>query len=449
MIHSPWNVRGPRLSARGFAAVEIRPDGGRRRVFLVTLGDDTAFPLMGNSDGFARRELPWIPDLLGALAEGRGMERTLAAEQPNVEDDVYLGRPVEGEVIRDHAGRIFEMLGEHLRPLGRLARTAEGQLVELVPQSRAPIRRRRENYMDAIDAEIEPVERAQSPLDTSDAETKVQREEVEAPAVRKLLNGAGPRRPVRFADFRHLLTPQLAHPERIRESHLLPCRVQVFEAARPMRQEEWGAAVEAENVSAVQPLTAAMVERLKLAHVLPPQLRPRRPMRRIPGTVLPYDRFLALHVEEDPTADRPAAGQGISSAPPAATVTAPAAAAAISYPATQRKMIPENLLRPWEFVRTREEALYDIRISAALRGPLRRLWQALTGWFTGRADRQKWQALLAGKTLDEQLWSVRPPQNSLEHPRVCRWARGTLAQAGYDADSMLLEWQIFWRRTGA
>jgi hypothetical protein len=28
------------------------------------------------------------------------------------------------------------------------------------------------------------------------------------------------------------------------------------------------------------------------------------------------------------------------------------------------------------------------------------------------------------------------------------WARSTLALAGYESQSMLLEWEVFWRRKG-
>jgi len=51
-----------------------------------------------------------------------------------------------------------------------------------------------------------------------------------------------------------------------------------------------------------------------------------------------------------------------------------------------------------------------------------------------------------GKSLDEQLWSIRPTRRALADRGVRQWASKTLEQAGYNSETMLLEWEIFWRR---
>src|SRR5262249_14435449 len=115
-------------------------------------------------------------------------------------------------------------------------------------------------------------------------------------------------------------------------------------------------------------------------------------------------------------------------------------------PPTLKTTIPTQFLKPWEFRFSREEVLYDLN-----RGPsfLGRLWAGLRrllgGWVFSR-ELRKWQVLLAGRNLDEQLWAVRPPKGGVSHIRA--WVERTLAAAGYDSRIMLTEWEIFWGRKG-
>jgi hypothetical protein len=106
-----------------------------------------------------------------------------------------------------------------------------------------------------------------------------------------------------------------------------------------------------------------------------------------------------------------------------------------------KKMIPERWIKPWEFQISREEAMYDMQLKPSFRSTVAALFGNRRSW-------RKWQALLAGKSLDEQLWAVRPPEGRLAQPSVREWARRTLAQAGYDENAMVAEWEIFWRRKG-
>ena len=97
---------------------------------------------------------------------------------------------------------------------------------------------------------------------------------------------------------------------------------------------------------------------------------------------------------------------------------------------------------------SRDEALYDLNMEAARFG----LGSLIDRWLgAARSGREfrKWQILLTGRSLDDQLWAVRPPRRGLSNRLVRDWARRTLEAAGYDPGAMLLEWEIYWRRKGA
>jgi hypothetical protein len=113
-----------------------------------------------------------------------------------------------------------------------------------------------------------------------------------------------------------------------------------------------------------------------------------------------------------------------------------------------RTAIPEQWIKPWEFQISREEAIYDLWSAASSRRAPLAFIRDLTNRFGHRQAWRKWQALLDGKSLDEQLWSVRPPRGMIAHSAVRDWARQTLEQAGYDARVMVTEWEIYWRRKG-
>ena len=108
--------------------------------------------------------------------------------------------------------------------------------------------------------------------------------------------------------------------------------------------------------------------------------------------------------------------------------------------------IPDEFCQPWEMRHSRDEAIYDMHADAT-RGRLHRLLQRLFRGITAR-DMKKWQALLTGKTLDQQLWSVTPPRGAFNDPRVSRWLAQALQLGGYDA-RMQIEWEIHWRRRAA
>jgi hypothetical protein len=129
---------------------------------------------------------------------------------------------------------------------------------------------------------------------------------------------------------------------------------------------------------------------------------------------------------------------------PRATEASPAAAATHGL----KTAIPEEWIKPWELRLSREEALYDMRIEAFANNTIIGSIRNLKRRIGSRRAFQKWQSLLSGKSLDEQLWGVRPPAGQFWRPQVREWAQTVLAQAGYDPGVMLPEWEIFWRRKG-
>jgi hypothetical protein len=275
-------------------------------------------------------------------------------------------RLVEGEILSDDDGRLYEKIGRHIRPLQRLFSGPRGEVLELP-------------------AEAQAEQRTTSP----------QAPDAEAPKPEAQAN-----------------TPQEAPPRRQQSPQRL--------SSRPPQR--------------------------------PIQTHGPEPRRQPPRNVGEF-------------ASPPSAGTGIQREPfqledgapnfqrqPSLSTNSVAGGAASSRNGGLKTAIPEQWIKPWEFQISRDEAFYDMRAAAYSRGGLLAFIRSLTRWFGNRtAWREawrKWQALLAGKTLDEQLWAVRPPRGMIARPAVRDWAIWTLEQAGYDPRVMLVEWEIYWRRKG-
>jgi hypothetical protein len=222
-------------------------------------------------------------------------------------------------------------------------------------------------------------------------------------------------RQLAFGEFRRLIEPQLRHPESLSDAALITCAIQVYSAPHPLQPAQLAGAVFART----QPeghftiLTRSLAERLQLASRLPP--RPN-------STAI---RYLHLIVLDDPTA-----AQRAASPPP---------------PREQRTAIPERYLKPWEFRLSREEVLYDMREERGRKG-LGAVWSRLRRWLRSSSSLRRWQALLQGRTAEDQLWAVRPPACAFQHPEVRQWVSQLLAACGYQPEVMLEEWEIYWRR---
>jgi hypothetical protein len=233
---------------------------------------------------------------------------------------------------------------------------------------------------------------------------------------------------VRWNDFRSLLAAQIAHPERLRDGHRVGVHAQVYEVTTPQPLSALAESILGDSSKAgeLAILTDTLASLLGLSGRVPPRA-PRHDLRPDDDVIMSNERIVRLLLTTDPTSD-------------------PSPAASPNEPRGEKDSIPQIFVRPWEFKTSREEVLYELTCRG---GVLRtaRSWvakaRALIG---GRGEHRRWAALRAGKNLDEQLWTVRPPTGGLEDPAVRRWAERTLSQAGYNVPAMLFEWEIFWRR---
>jgi len=422
---------------QGLATAEAHPSMGQRRVVLMAIHGE-AWP----GDGALPHEIHSVPYPARPMydyEEGQDDTATLPSA-PSQSDTAYVVRPVRGEVVGDNHGRLFERVHGRVRLLDRIIRGPAGELLELVPAPRFSAKPLQTSD-EVLDAEIE----AETPSESARAA------ESEGPScqrrgARALFVEPGLRRVVRLGEFRGLLATQLAHPEHLRESHQLPCFVQLLEATSPKAVEAFRAEIERADELRTEPLTKGAAQVLGLGPALARLPRVMRPARREPGSVLPGDRFFTLRIAEDPTEKT---ANTSTATEQASAVAVPAPGVAISNTqAALRRTIPEQFSKPWDFQFTREQALYEMNVASTFAGPLSRLWRGVKRLLAGRRGLRKWQAMLYSKSLDQQLWGVRPPGGSLDRPAVREWARRMLELAKYDPSEMLLEWEIFWRRKG-
>jgi hypothetical protein len=395
--------------------------------------------------GVLRRALPPLPPALPMARE----------ERP---------RPVRGEILRDQEGRLYEKIGEQIRPLSKLVSGSRGQVLELVSSHRPISETHASVEPDAPPVDFQKAQRGNPPGGgRQQAQTgelnqvgPVRRPAVEKARTtpyRKLFPDPGQGRVIRLGDFKSMLVPQLAHPERVRDSHRLACYLQVYEVAMAQRLESLAASVlgDAGRVSQLQLITGPLTHQLGLTSLL--RTRPRVPgnFPRELGLLLPCERVFRLQLAQDPTVDdaAPSEGRPPMDFPAKRTFPSGDVEAPDTLPGHGLKTaIPERYVKPWEFKSTRDEALYDMNVTATFAGWINSLNQWLHGWIKGRRELKKWQVLLSGKSADEQLWAVRPPKGGVSHSAIRAWARKTLETAGYDPRTMLLEWEIFWRRKG-
>jgi hypothetical protein len=369
----------------------------------------------------------------GLLAQTRDDE--VAEEMPQVLPRVLPPanraavhhRQVRGEILSDEAGRLYEKVGRQIRLIHQLASGRFGEVIDIVPT--APT-------TPSIGPQPAPARGNSQPQANFENNTKDEKSFPEPAPVshRKLFADPGQWRVVWWGDFKEILRSQLAHPERLRDTYKIPCYVQVLETERTVSIEELAEVYKSDSKSKapLYLLTDEVAGKLDL--VLPLRPAPAKPARREPGTLLARERVFRLLVANDPTIDVNVAQ------------TKPSIAAKSTVPAL-KEAIPSRFITEWEFRFTREEVLYDMHAKASLLTLVKRMCRKLRVIKRGREFR-KWQTLLAGRSLDEQLWFVRPPASMFAESLLQEWAKKTLELAGYDSGKMLLEWEIFWRRKG-
>ncbi len=402
---------------RGIAGFDEPRMQVRAPMFFVGIQREIAPPLVFGQNRLQRMRVILVdPGAAIDLADAGGDDSLpeVLPQLPAPPHRVALQpRLVQGEILRGENDELYEKIGGRIHRLRRLVSGPRGEI---------------------LDVAAEP---APSTGPNQEDPLAQQKQQQRAPAICKLLPDPGPRRIVCFGEYKQMLAPQLAHPERLRDAHRLPCHVQVYEVAAPQKFEAVSAVIlgNAGPSGRLQPLTHDVVMHLQLGPLLPAPPRIPHPGRRESGAVLPGERLFCLQLAGDPTAEE-------NPEPPAAAVRAP-----ISHQGLKTS-IPERFLKPWEFQISREEALYDLSSASTFMGALGgTLWRVVHS-LAFRREFRKWQVLLNGKSADEQLWSVRPPRGGLTHRFILAWAQNALQLAGYDPRNMLTEWHIFWRRKG-
>jgi hypothetical protein len=464
----------PSFSRNAYSgAAEYEASLGRSRVFLVAIHGGLFTPPTPEPNPMQRMRVVVLApnqanefettDLLPGVFR-HALPPMPPPALPMPQEKRHQLRPVRGEILRGGQGRLYEKSGEQIRPLHKLVSGSRGQVFEVVP----PEEPTPEITVQA-DSNDPPQEYAR-PQHGNFPRSSRQRKEngelnhagpVTQPVAqnpkpvpyRKLFPDPGQRCVIRLGDFKSLLAPQLAHPERLRDTHRLACYLQIYEVAVAQRLESLAASAlgDAGRVSQLRLITEPITQQLGLTSLL--RNRPRAPghFPREAGLLLPGERVFQLRLAQDPTADDAAPSERQSPVGFAAveSSTQGDVETPVRMPAHGLKTtIPDRYMKPWEFKATRDEALYDMNVTATFAKWSSSLSIWLKSWIRSRGEFKKWQVLLSGKNADEQLWAVRLPKGGVSHPAIRDWASKTLETAGYDPRTMLLEWEIFWRRKG-
>jgi hypothetical protein len=358
----------------------------------------------------------------------------------------HAGRPfhqraIRGEILSDDTGRLYEKLGRQIRPLHQLASGPFGEVIDLLPAQQPGPGQAPPPFVDSSEIKTPPVEKKETAdVNKEAANSKfvpVQERAKQSNIVsyRKLFADPGQWRVLRWGEFKEILSPQLAHPERLRDTYRLPCYVQVVETEREVSISDLAGIYKSDARQArLYFLTDEIAGKLDL--VLPLRAAPPQNSPRLPNTLLPHERVFRLVIANDPTIDIANSKTKLQ-----------AEVKGSETGSTLKCVIPARFVKEWEFKISRDEALYDMNARSTLGALISKV-----GWRLRMVKRRneftKWQVLLTGKDTDEQLWAVRPPERGLTDPLVRDWARKTLELGGYDANKMIVEWEIFWRRKG-
>ncbi len=344
-------------------------------------------------------------------------------------------RLVQGMVLSDREGRLYEKQDERVRLLGRVMKDVHGRLFECIPQGEYACVKHDadEDRETAIDNDPEGISLAKKNFK----------------GWVPLFHGKPIKRIVQFGEVKGLLLSQVMEPNRLRDEHRLLCQVEIFEMTRSRSMESFASALLSETGIAgqLQLLTEAMMHKLQLTKVLPRSATLPSMGTRQPGMLLSGDRVFRLILVNDPTSNQgPVHPSNLKTSTGSKKLQdkVESSAEPLNHATSLKTSIPERFLKPWEFRLSREEALYDMGVQGRNSSLLNRF----RGWRQNGEELSKWRVLLAGKELDEQLWGVRPPRNVFHHSEIREWAQRTLQQAGYNVGMMLPEWEVYWRRKG-
>jgi hypothetical protein len=388
------------------------------------------------------------PSLLGALPDvvaGSQVPPTPRALLP------ATTRPICGEILKNQDGRLFERRGNQLLPLHNLVAGPHGEVLEFagslntasaVTEARAMPSVATQGFA-AAEAEATP------DLTRHPAAGRVSPKNQAARGAytwKTLFEDPGRLQFVNLGDFRPQLLPQLQKPEILRDSHRLPCYVQIFEILEPQPLSTLAAFVgDPELTYQLHFVNEEMAKWLGISNHLRNRSAQFSHTPRQAGWLLQGDLICRLRLVRDPTQEL-GSFEACKTGAVRDSLDQPHMSPSEEHKVPARA-IPDRFLNPWEFRITREEAIYEMDAEDLGAGWLSHALRAVRGWIH-RKELRRWQALLAGRNLEDQLWTVRPPKWALKKSRLREWARRTLTLAGYDSDNFLTEWEIYWRRKG-
>lgn len=425
---------------------------GARRMKVVRIEQETGAP-----STFA------LPPEWRSPAARKPRRELLSARSPHESEAERREKNIRlravGKIMRDEAGNFYEQQGQQLRPLGELVLDEAGKIFEICSVGKAQHDISAPEQNDAQATQIASEETANGK--TKSAETPPSHhpdgrldpaappfEKTNAPSppvYQKLFTDPGIRLQLAFGRIKREIAGQLQYPERLQENDVVECYVQFYEAHQPLpvaqiAAAEWGNAALQAQLHFLTKDKAQLLGVPQLYKVSPQPFVTEATARQL----YPLQRVYQLRPIFDPTL--------LAQLKTSATM--------IETPQELKREIPAIFLNSAQFKYSREEVLYDMRSTFGTLPPecgelKRRLWvyplrllKILFVVLTTKNQMRKWRAMLAGKNLDEQLWTVTPPRGFSYHPSARHWAAIALDQAGYDSVSILLEWEIFWRRKG-
>src|SRR5262249_28817632 len=136
------------------------------------------------------------------------------------ENPTVIPREVTGEILRDAEGKLYERVGDRVRPVRQLFAGARGEMIDLLPA------RPMQGHPRA-EADVQPS--AAANVDATSTAPEQPRERAFRELARRLAPEPGFWRIVRYADFIDVLGPQLNAAARLQPGHQLACYLQVFE----------------------------------------------------------------------------------------------------------------------------------------------------------------------------------------------------------------------------
>lgn len=454
-----------------FSHRRLNAKRGRSSFSFIAVEEEAPTPFSPDMVGARRLQFVRIEQEAGSPSRFARPQEKRAPAMPKPRRDLLQPRlPYEFEcqlegknvhvraitkIVRDGVGNFYERRGQQLRPLGELALDEAGRVFEICPagetKSNPPapkeangqaVRAARDECVNGKGQEAEPpqpnhVNGCTNPTPPEEPNT------CQPPVYQKFFADPGMRLQLAFGRIKREIAGQLQHPERLQENDVVECYAQFYEAHLPLPVAQIAAAElgNAAFQSQLYFLTKGKAQLLGVPQLFKPASQPfatEATARRLS----PYQCVYRLQPIFDPTV-----------VPKPKTISP-----VLETPKELKREVPAPFLNPAQFKYSREEVLYDMQATLGTLPPkcgtLKRwLWvyplRLLKTLFIVLATKnqvKKWRVMLAGKNLDEQIWVVTPPYGFAYHLSVRQWAEETLLRAGYDAEQMLLEWEIFWRR---